>query len=204
MDFYSTLTSTRAPAAHNLVGSVFSPDGQLRLGIPLQQAEASGSGTAGAGGVSAAGAGGAATSAGGVIVLMHPSRPTAENAPRVLLHLGIAADVAFVAVMLAELRWRSVQTTQLLATGAAGAVVAAVGAVGCQWRVPRLLELFATCAFAQFLICGLLAISLPQMLHCAIQPLLVWGALDLRGELMPLWFSTGRTRPSPTWPGMNQ
>lgn len=201
MDFYSTVTHRSAPASESLVGGVFAPGGQLQLGIPLQPEPAGGAAAAAA----APGGGGSALAAapsGGVLVLMHPTAPSAESAPRVMLHAGIAADVATAAVMLAELRWRTVQATALIATGAAALAIAAVGAVGCHLRAPRLLDLFALAAFSQFLICGLLALSLPELFHCALQPFLVWNALRLRSALLPLWFSTGRTRPSSTWPGM--
>ena len=188
MQFYSR-TSQR-PATHGTFpGTSFTPDGGMRLAMPVRVHEDS----------TGSGSGGASSQAptnplaGENIVLMQPSAADLEEeAPRSWLLLLIACDAAILVVCLAELSWRTVYVDSTLGSAVGGFAVLAIGGVSCWWRMPLLLGTFAIASIVQFCFNALMLQSFAQLCHVGMQPLLVRFALLLRRALVPQWFAHGR------------
>jgi len=188
MQFYSR-TSQRPAANGTYPGPSFTPDGGMRLAVPLSPApEAASVGSAaGTGGITRVGGGDS-------IVLMHPSSADLEeSAPRSWLLMVILCDFATLVACLCELSWRTVYVSSIVSNALGGMAVLTLGAVSCYWRMPLLLGAFATASTLSFLTNALQLQSFWQLCHVALQPLLVRFALMLRRALVPQWFAHGRS-----------
>ena len=179
--YYSRNTQQRTGVG--VPGTSFAPDGNLRLAVPVNAERASAPPSA---------AGPPPLHGGENLVLLLPGSPDEDSAPRLWLMLLIFGDAVTLVASLLELRWRTVYVTSLLTSGTAGLAVDALGAASCYRRHAGLLGLFAVAAVAQFCANALLLQSFPQMLHTALQPLLVRFALLLRRALVPQWLVHGR------------
>ena len=134
------------------------------------------------------------TPSSGVLVLLHPGAPDAENSPRAPLLLTLLSDVAALVILLWELRWREVEADYLLMITVFGLAIAAFGFFSCYLRLPSMLGLLALFCLWQGFASAVPCQSLFQLAHTALQPLLVTFALTLRRSRIPLCFTTGRSR----------
>jgi hypothetical protein len=180
MQYYSRTTQRTIPNG-SFPGTSFSPDGALQLAMPVRTApERSDTGGTGSG----------AGMVGDTVVLMQPpARPNEDSPTRSPLLFLILLDTASLVALLFELRWRKIFVGSTLSTGIAGLTIDAVGALGCWRRMHSLLGLFAIAAFMQFCGNALALRSLAQLMHTAMQPLLLRSALALRRSLVPTWYT---------------
>lgn len=189
MHFYSRTHPHAALPPGSVPQCVITANGKMKLGMPLNTSSSSMqlspdplNPTAGP------------QSSHGVMVLMHPGAPNADNSPRAPLLFGLTCDVVMLCAVLYELHWRTVETEFLLCVGVIGTAVAAFGYFSCWFRRPSMLGLFALLCLVQFIGFAVPCQSLPQLVHTALQPLLVTFSLTLRRSRIPLVFNTGRQR----------
>ncbi len=187
MHFYSRTQPHAAAPPGTFPNGVVTPDGRFHLGMPLRPAAATDR-------LSPDPLSNGAPPSSGILVLMHPGAPDDENSPRAPLLLGLLSDITVVIAVLYELRWRAVETDYLLSIGLMGLVVAAIGFVSCYFRLPSMLGFFALLCLWQGFASALPCQSMPQLMHVALQPLLISFALTLRRSRIPMCFSTGRSR----------
>ena len=190
MQYFAREVAPSAVQADALHNTIIGPDGDLQLGIPLRRERPSRS------------SGGASTSAGSAcdtFVVMHPG--ATEQETYWLLATGYAADLIICFVGFLNIAGSALRLHFLRPMFGAGIVLGSVGVLTSvcplnMWRKgsPRLLHLVAIVSFVQMLVCGLWPQTVAQLLHVAVQPLIVNQALRLRRVRTPQWFSTGRMR----------
>lgn len=191
LHFYSRTRPNAHATMGTYPGGVFTADGRMHIGIPVRSVN-SHDRTSRTDPLSSLATD--APPSGGVYVLMFPSAPDAENASRSSLLLALLIDTAALVMLLLEMGWRAVHVSYLSGLCISGLVTDVVGFASCIGRQPSLLGIFGLICAIQLFVSALPSQSLAQLIHCAMQPVLVSYSLTLRKARIPQWFNTGRVR----------
>lgn len=125
---------------------------------------------------------------------MTPGPPDEESSSRSELLLTLLVDCIVLIVLLAQQRDRTTHASFIYGIGISALIVDMVGVYSCVCRKQLLLGLVALACAIQFFVSALPCLSIEQLIHCLLQPLLVNLALALRGSRLPVWFQAKRSR----------